>query len=150
MASLLIILHALAAVVWVGGLIFAFTVLRPAVDEQEVPVKMTLLAAIFRRFFVWVWHAVVILPASGYALLFLTGGGFAVHLMQALGWAMIVLFLALFFGPYPPFRRAVAAADWPTAATHLPRIRRIILINIVLGVLTVGVGASARFWGFSP
>ena len=155
MASLLIILHALAAVVWVGGLIFAFTVLRPAVDEQEVPVKMTLLAAIFRRFFVWVWHAVVILPASGYALVFLTFGGLAgagpaVHIMQGLGWLMTVLFLALFFGPYPPFRRAVAAADWPTAATHLPRIRRIILINIVLGALTVAVGAAARFWGFSP
>ena len=152
MASLLIILHALAAVIWVGGLIFAFTVLRPSVDEQEVPVKMTLLAAIFRRFFVWVWAAVVVLPASGYALGFLTFGGFAgaglaVHLMQGLGWVMIALFVILFTVPYPPFRKAVAAADWPTAAVHLPRIRRIILINIVLGALTVAVGASARFWG---
>ena len=148
----LIILHVLAAVIWVGGMVFAYTVLRPSVDEQDVPVKMTLLAAIFRRFFLWVWHAVVILPASGYALMILMYGGFAgagpaAHLMQGLGWVMIALFLALFFGPYPPFRRAVAAETWPEAAVHLPRIRRIILANLVLGVITVAVGASAQFWG---
>ena len=152
MVPVLIVLHVLAAVVWVGGMVFAYTVLRPSVDEQEVPVKMTLLAAIFRRFFVWVWHAVVILPASGYGLMFSMHGGFAgtgpaVHLMQGLGWLMIALFLALFFGPYPPFRRAVAAEAWPEAAVHLPRIRRIILANLVLGVITVAVGAAGRFWG---
>jgi uncharacterized membrane protein len=64
--ALLIALHALLAVLWVGGMAFAYMVLRPAVDAQEPAVKMTLLAAVFRRFFIWVWHAIVVLPITGY------------------------------------------------------------------------------------
>ena len=37
------------------------------------------------------------------------------HLMQGLGWVMIVLFLWLFHGPWLKLKRAVAASDWPTA-----------------------------------
>ncbi|MBT3359467.1 MAG: hypothetical protein HN403_07555 [Rhodospirillales bacterium] len=146
----LVVLHVLFAVIWVGGMVFAYMVLRPSVDEMEPPQKLSLLAAIFRRFFLWVWHAVVILPATGYALLFMVYGGFAgvglyLHLMQGLGLVMIALFVYLFFGPYPPFRQAVAEANWPEAAKHLPGVRRIIAINLVLGLITVAVGASGRF-----
>lgn len=144
-----IVLHVLLAVIWVGGMLFAYMVLRPAVDEMEPPHKLSLLAAIFRRFFVWVWHAVVILPATGYIMLFMVYGGFAgagihLHLMQGLGLVMIALFIFMFFGPYPPFRKAVAETNWPEAARHLPRIRRIIAINLVLGLITVALGAVGR------
>ena len=73
------------------------------------------------------------------------GSGAHIHLMQGLGWVMIVLYLYMVFGPYPPFRRAVGAADWPEAARHLPRIRRIIAVNLVLGLITVVAGAAGRF-----
>ena len=146
----LIVLHVLSAVIWVGGMVFAYTFLRPSVDEMEPAQKLSLLAAIFRRFFLWVWHAVVILPATGYAMMFMLYGGFKgagvnLHLMQGLGWVMIALFVFMFFGPYPPFRKAVAETNWPEAASHLPRIRRIIAINLVLGLITVAVGAAGRF-----
>ena len=152
MIPVLTALHALSAVVWVGGMVFAFMVLRPTVDTLDVPTKMTVLAGIFRRFFIWVWHAVVILPATGYALMFTTFGGFAgsapyIHIMQGISWIMTALFLFLFFGPYPPFRKAVVAADWPQAAVHLPLIRRLIAVNLVLGIITVALGAGGRYWG---
>ena len=148
--AVLIALHALFAVVWVGGMVFAYMVLRPAVDEMEPQRKLALLASIFRRFFIWVWHAVVLMPLTGYILLFVYYGGFAgsspsIHLMQGLGWVMIALFLYMFFGPYGDFRRAVAAEDWAAAGGTLPRVRRIIGINMVLGVITVLVGAGGRF-----
>ncbi|MDX9859771.1 MAG: CopD family protein [Rhodospirillales bacterium] len=146
----LIALHALAAAVWVGGMVFAYTVLRPSVDVMEAPHKMTLLAAVFRRFFVWVWHAVIVLPVTGYVMMFALYNGFAgsgghIHLMQGLAWVMTALFLYMVLGPYPAFRRAVTAADWADAARHLPRIRRIIGINLVLGVITVVAGSAGRF-----
>lgn len=149
--SLLMALHALGAVAWVGGMLFAYMVLRPSVDVMEPPHKLSLLAAVFRRFFIWVWHAVVILPVTGYVVMFSLYNGFAgsgvhIHLMQGLGWVMIVLFVYMVFGPYPPFRRAVAAADWPEAARHLPRIRRIIGINLILGLITVVAGSAGRFF----
>ena len=149
--AVMMALHVLAAVAWVGGMAFAYMVLRPSVDATlEAPQRLALLAAVFRRFFVWVWHAVVLLPLTGYGMMLTMYGGFAgsrpyVHLMQGLGWVMVGLFLYMFFGPYAPFRRAVAAADWPEAGRHLPRVRRVIGINLGLGALTVLVGAVGRF-----
>ena len=152
MLSLLTVLHVLAAVVWIGGMVFAYTVLRPTIDEFGPPVKLPVLAGIFRRFFAWVWCAVVVLPVTGYLLIGMLydeffGAGTAVNLMQGIGWIMIALFVVLYFGPYPPFREAVAAEDWPRAAIHLPRIRRIILINLVLGIAITVIGAGGRYWG---
>lgn len=147
----LIVLHVLMAVAWVGGMLFAYTVLRPSVDATlEAPQRLAVLAAIFRRFFVWVWHAVVLLPLTGHVLLETFYGGLAgsrpyIHMMMGLGWVMIALFAYMFFGPYAPFRRAVAAGDWPEAGRHLPRVRRVIAINLVLGLITVAVGAGGRF-----
>lgn len=144
--------HAIFAAVWVGGMVFAYMVLRPSVDELEPPVKLALLAAVFRRFFIWVWHAVVLMPLTGYAVLFWTYGGFAgsgmhIHLMQATGWVMIAIYLSLFFGPYKRFKTAVAAENWPAAGQHLPTVRRLIAINMIIGLVTIAIGASGRFWG---
>jgi uncharacterized membrane protein len=96
--------------------------------------------------------AVLLLPASGYSMVFTVFGGFAsaglhIHLMQGIGWLMIALFVWLFHGPWLAFKRAVDAEDWPTAGTSLDRIRQIISINLPLGLIVVLIGASGRFWG---
>lgn len=149
--ALLVVLHLLATVIWVGGMAFAYTVLRPSVDGLlEPPQRLAVLAAVFRRFFLWVWHAVVLLPLTGYIMIEAFYGGMAgsrpyIHMMQGLGWVMIALFLYMVFGPYAPFRRAVAAENWPEAARHLPRVRRIIGINLILGAITIAIGAGGRF-----
>jgi uncharacterized membrane protein len=144
------VLHALFATVWVGGMVFAYMVLRPAAGEIEAPERLRLWRRVFARFFVWVWHAVVIMPLTGYAMVFVIFGGFGgvglhVHLMQGTGWLMIILFLALFFGPYRRFRAAVEDADWPEAGRHLAAIRRIVGINMAIGLITVAFGAARWF-----
>jgi uncharacterized membrane protein len=105
----------------------------------------------FQNFFPWVWVAILFLLASGYWMVFKTFGGFAavgvhVHLMQATGWVMIALFLWLFHGPWLAFKRAVDAADWPSAGGCLNRIRQIIAVNLPLGLIVVVIGASGRYW----
>ncbi len=144
--------HALAAVIWVGGMAFAYFFLRPSLGFLEPPQRLTLWAAVFKRFFVWVWISVTVLPATGYAMVFFDFGGFAaaghhVDVMHAIGWVMIALFVVLFFGPYQKFKAAVAAQAWPVAGASLNTIRRIIATNTALGLLTVIVGVSGRFWG---
>ncbi|MBT4701961.1 MAG: hypothetical protein HOB79_12905, partial [Rhodospirillaceae bacterium] len=44
-------IHVLAAIVWVGGMFFAYLVLRPAVDQMEGPERLKLLNRVFERFF---------------------------------------------------------------------------------------------------
>ena len=84
-------------------------------------------------------------------MLFLRFGGFAgaglhIQIMQATGLLMMLLFLHLFFAPWRRFSRAVAAGALADAAAALDQIRRIVAINLVLGVITVAAGASGRFW----
>ncbi len=51
--ALLYALHVLAATVWVGGMFFAWMVLRPAaVAMLQAPERLRLWTDVFRRFFV--------------------------------------------------------------------------------------------------
>ncbi|HEY8554236.1 MAG TPA: CopD family protein [Burkholderiales bacterium] len=154
-----ITLHILAAVLWVGGMFFAYVALRPAAASLlEPPQRMPLWAQTFARFFPWVWAAVVVLPLTGYWLILYVFEGFAnagahVHVMQLTGWAMILVFLHVYFAPYRRLREAVEAADWSAAAQHLGRIRRLVGFNLALGLVTVVVATGGRYLGeffFAP
>jgi uncharacterized membrane protein len=149
--AMLIALHALAAVAWVGGMFFAYMVLRPAAGPLEPRLRLALWQRVFSRFFPWVWASIALLLASGYAMLFLHFGGFKdagphIHVMQATGILMMLLFLHLFFAPWRRFSRAVEAGQFDSAAHSLNQMRRIVVINLVLGLITIAAGASGRFW----
>ena len=150
--SFAILLHSLSAVIWVGGMFFAYVVLRPSLGFMDPPQRLTLWANVFQRFFPWVWGIIIVLPATGYAQVLMDFGGFKsaglhINIMHITGWVMIALFLYLYVAPYRRFREFVAASEWSAAAGQLNIIRRIVGTNTVLGVLTVAIGASGRFWG---
>lgn len=138
------LIHMLAALVWVGGMFLAYVVLRPAaVEVLEPPQRLRLWDAVFRRFFRWVWGAVAILLASGFYMIYLYGG-FAnapghVHAMLAMGLLMVAIYGYVFFACYVPFRLLVAKQDWKGAGNMLGRIRKLIAVNLTLGLLTVCV-----------
>jgi uncharacterized membrane protein len=149
--AILVALHALAAVAWVGGMFFAYMVLRPSAGPLEPRLRLALWQRVFSRFFPWVWASIAVLLASGYAMLFLHFGGFKgaglyIHVMQATGILMMLLFLHLFFAPWRRFSRAVESGEFDSAAHSLNQMRRIVAINLVLGLITIAAGASGRFW----
>jgi uncharacterized membrane protein len=149
--ALLIAIHVLAVVVWVGGMFFAYMVLRPSAGPLESEARLLLWHRVFSRFFPWVWSSIVLLLASGYGMMFRYFGGFAcaplyIHVMQGIGILMMLLFLHLFFAPWRRFGDAVQRKDAPEAGKHLSQIRRVVAANLVLGLLTIVVGASGRFW----
>ena len=89
-------LHMLSATVWVGGMFFAYMVLRPAAGLLEPPQRLSLWAQVFMGFFPWVWFAILTLLLSGYGMLFKFFGGMAaapiyVHIMQGIGLIMILI-----------------------------------------------------------
>lgn len=55
---------------------------------------------------------------------------------------MMLLFLHLFFGPWRRLSHTLEREAFPQAAKELDQIRRIVAIILVLGLLTVTVGAS--------
>jgi uncharacterized membrane protein len=135
----LLALHTLCAVVWVGGMFFALIVLRPSVAVLDPIPRIALHTQIFRRFFLVVWHAMPLILLSGYAILFGFYGGFGnvswnVHVMQTLGLIMSAVFLVMVFGPYRRFRRTT---DRTRAAAAIDTIRKLMTVNLVLGVVTV-------------
>ena len=149
--SIALSLHLLAAVLWVGGMFFAYTSLRPVAAELlEPPQRLSLWTGVFKRFFFWVWAFVIILPATGYWMIFKHFGGFGqvglhVHIMNGLGLIMILLFAFLFFSPYKKMRAAVEAGNIPEGAKNLALIRKIILINLTLGIFTIIIVGVGRY-----
>jgi uncharacterized membrane protein len=149
--ALAIALHLLAAVLWVGGMFFAWWVLRPvAAGQLEPPARLRLWQGVFRRFFPWVWAAVAVLLVTGFWMLFavfggMGGAGWHVHLMLLTGLAMMAIFLHLWFAPYPRLGRAIDAEDWPAGGQALGQIRRLIGVNLIIGLITVAVASGGRF-----
>ena len=75
--SALYAVHVLAALLWVGGMFFAWMILRPAaVARLPAPERLTLWLEVLQRFFLWVWIAVLALPVSGMGMLHLRFAGF--------------------------------------------------------------------------
>ena len=150
--SLLIVLHVLSAVIWVGGMFFAYMALRPvAASLLEPPHRLNLWAQVFQKFFPWVWLAVVVLLVTGFWMMFGYLGGMAhapkyIHVMMGLGIVMMLIFFHVYFAPFRRLKQAVAAQDWQTGGAKLGQIRMLIGLNLVLGLIVVIIGAGGRFF----
>ena len=153
MNSLYIALHILSVIVWVGGMFFAHVCLRPvAVTELEPPYRLKLWVGAFGRFFPIVWLAVLLLPLTGYLMIFSIWQGFEatplyVHIMNGTGILMILIFMHVYFSPYPKLKKAVAEEQWPVGADALAQIRKSVGINIILGAIVTIVASAGRYWG---
>ena len=146
--SVSIALHLLSAILWIGGMMFAHMMLRPAAAQLlEPPLRLTLWVQVFKKFFLWVWIAMFTLLASGYWMVFSVFGGFSnvgthIHIMHGLGIVMVIIFMFVYFVPYRKLRHAVIIENFQEGGMKLAQIRRLVGINILIGV-TVSIVASA-------
>lgn len=149
--TLAIVIHLLAAVLWVGGMFFAAVVLRPAtIRVLQAPERLLLWVDVLKTFFLWVGISIALLLATGYGMVFGGLGGFAgapayVHLMHGSGLLMVAVFGHIVAGPFKRLRQSVESEDWPAAGGHLNSVRKRVLINLALGVFTVIVAAAGRY-----
>src|SRR6201992_198191 len=90
-------LHELCAVLWVGGMFFAYVVLRPSVAAIEAPQRMLLHTQVFRKFFHVFCHAMPLILISGFAMIGLTWNmataPWQTQAMMGLGLLMAAVFL---------------------------------------------------------
>lgn len=141
-----IAVHLLAAIVWIGGMFFAYICLAPSLAETlEPPQAPRVLAASFARFFRWVWCAVVVLLVSGFYMTIarfeLAHAPLWLYLMLGLGSIMMLLFAHVYFAPYARLNRALAAKDMDVVRQSVKQIRQVVAINLVLGAI-IAVGVS--------
>ena len=145
------LIHVLAVVIWIGGMFFAYIVLRPsAVEVLEAPQRLRLWDAVFGRFFGWVWVVVAALLVSGFYMIYLAGGMANtprhVHIMLALGLVMTVIYSYVYFACYVPLNLHVANQRWPEAGKILSKIRILVALNLTLGLLTICVVIIGKGW----
>lgn len=149
--NLALLLHVLSVVVWVGGMFFAYVVLRPeAASQLEPPARLALWAGVFRRFFPWVFAAIGLILITGFWIIFSVYGGFAalglhIHLMLGIGSVMMLIFFHMYFVPFKRLKQAVAVTDWQAGGRQLAQIRVLVGINLLLGLVTVAIAAGGRF-----
>lgn len=147
--ALIYTLHVLAAVIWVGGMFFAWMILRPAaVSQLQAPERLKLWAEVFRGFFRWVWVTLLMLPITGIGMWHMRFDGMAaapryVHIMAGLFVVMLALFLRIQLLLLPELRKAVVSENWSEGGAALGKIRRLVGINLLIGLLVIAL-ASAR------
>lgn len=144
----LLLLHLLCAITWLGGMFFAYFCLRPAAAQVlPPPQRLPLWVATFSRFLPLMAGAVLLLLASGAAMLAQSGPRLAPTgwlVMMGLGGVMALVFAWVLLVLFPRLRARSAAQDWPAAAAVLNRIRQAVALNLALGLVVLGAAVSAR------
>lgn len=140
-----LMLHLVAVIVWIGGMTFAHYCLRPAaLATLQPPQRLPLMSSALGRFFTLVSWSLVLLWASGIAMFVqaIVAGGrpaWSWNAMAAIAALMTIVFAVIVLRRYPRMLAALEAAEMPAAATALDAIRRLVVLNLVLGWATVAI-----------
>ncbi|MBA4260848.1 MAG: hypothetical protein C0443_02155 [Comamonadaceae bacterium] len=142
------LLHILAIVVWIGGMVFTHFFLRPATLTLEPPQRIRLMHGVLQRFFAAVLASIAIVLVTGLWMIarlakesVQAGLGFNMPLdwtiMATLGIVMMGIFGHIRFALFKRLSKAVAAGDWPAGGTALASIRTWVGVNLALGVVII-------------
>ncbi|MBW8315894.1 MAG: hypothetical protein A3B67_04500 [Burkholderiales bacterium RIFCSPHIGHO2_02_FULL_66_10] len=146
--AILKLLHILAIVVWIGGMVFAHFFLRPAALQLPPPQRVPLMHGTLQRFFAAVLVSIATVLVSG---LWMIGrlaketvqAGLAFNMpldwtiMATLGIVMMAIFGHIRFALFKRLSKAVAASDWPAGGAALASIRTWVGINLAIGVVII-------------
>lgn len=144
-------LHVVAATIWVGGMITMVFVVRPvAVDLFTPAERIPFLTRAMGRFFIIVWAAVITLLITGFWMVMHLYGGFAgahwsIHAMTGIGMLMVLKFFYLYFLPYRRLLKFSGQEQWSEAAGQLNSVRRVVMVNGILGLLVIVLATTGRF-----
>ena len=149
MITVALTLHLIGVIVWVGGMFFAHMALRPAVNGQlQPPVRLPLMHQVLQNFFRWVWLSMVTILATGFWVFLGVMKGQAamyIHLMAGFGLLMAGIFIYIYFVPFKAMGEALEENDLPKAGARMALIRRLIGINLILGLALSLLGGLKFF-----
>jgi uncharacterized membrane protein len=139
--QLVLALHLLAAIFWLGGMATLHTCVRPAaLDVLQPPQPISMMHATLKRFLLLVGIAIIVLLITGIHLYGLRGGPAArwgVQVMTFGGIVMMLIYGHIRFALFKRLNAAVATQSWPDAKAALDQIRTLVFANLCLGILIV-------------
>lgn len=146
--QLLLLVHLLGAITWLGGMFFAYFCLRPAAAQVlKPPERLPLWTETFARFLPYMAVAVALIIVTGLGMLLPVGFAAAPpgwNVMLVLGLIMAAVFAYVTIRLFPELRARCSASDWAAASQVLNRIRQLVALNLILGTVIVVAAVSAR------
>ncbi len=139
-------LHVLAAVIWIGGMFFAHTMLRPSLSTLDPPARLVLMRDTLTRFFRWVWGAIAVLWLSGVWIITSQTGfggvGWHVIIMMLVALIMTVIFCLIYFDHFRKIVKFIEDEDFKAAGERLGRMSKLIGANLGMGLFVVFIAAT--------
>lgn len=140
--------HVLSIIVWIGGIVLAHFLLRPAVAQLDPPERLRLMHDVLGRFFKTVLVASLLTLVSSVWMLgrvakqvVQSGGSLETPLawtvMAVLGVTMVAIFMYIRFALLKSLGRAVATSEWAAGGAVLVQIRTWVSINLGLGFVVL-------------
>ena len=147
--SAMLLVHLLAVVTWVGGMIFALFCLRPAaIAVLPPPQRIPLMHAALGRFFSIVMMAIAAIIGTGVTMIVSVGTKnmpVTWMWMVLLGAVMMTIFFHLRAAPFRRLASSIPAEDWPVAARQLEQIRLGVMLNLAIGLSIIALMKLGRF-----
>ena len=70
-----------------------------------------------------------------------------IHIMNGLGIVMILIYMHVYFAPFRRLKEAVLIQNWQEGGKRLNQIRKMVGINLSLGLIVVIVASGGRYLG---
>jgi uncharacterized membrane protein len=142
-------IHQLGALIWGGSLFFVRVIALPATSSIKAPMdRMRVRLAIYSRMFRWGWLGLLFFLGGGLwalRILGLTKWPLHVQLMAGMAAAMVLLHLAGYLGLLLSMEVAVEQERLLHAAKNNFWIRKLIWVNLFLGLAAGILGAAGGY-----
>jgi uncharacterized membrane protein len=147
------VIHIPAIIIWLGSLFLLVVVLGPGARSLDVAATLSLWPRVLSRFFVWGGVSLILILATGVAMVFMKFGGYGsvptIHRFNmVVGVPAIALYAYLFFIPWRRLRHALTVDDGSAATKNLRQIQRLGAVVLALGLLATVVSAIGRYYTF--
>jgi uncharacterized membrane protein len=149
-SSIIVFLHVIAAVIWVGGMIaIRFAVHYSMQDVTDPKIKLGRTLELLRRFFNMVIPSILLLLITAVIMIIgLNLKGTPVYslvlIKEAIWTVMTIVFIYIYIKRNKA-AKAFEAGELPVAKAHLtPLASYLIPLNIVLGIVAIYLGVNLR------
>lgn len=149
-SSLIVFLHVLSAIVWLGGMIvmrFAVHYSMQKVDEPKIKLGRTLES--LKRFFSMVIPSIIILLATAIIMIIALGFKgtelYSTVIAKEAIWIIMTVVFTIIYVKRNQAQKAFDKGEFPLAKQKLEPIASFLIpLNIVLGLIAIYLGVTLR------